>query len=396
MHTSGKRMLMLACGSVAMLFLGLIYAWSNFVKPLEEEFGWSRSQTSFTFTVSIAFFVVGLITSGWLSQKMSKRSVMLIAAASMMAGFVLCSFASSLLALYFCYGVLVGFGVGVANNALVSTIVKWFPGRTGAASGVLMLGFGLGGMILGPTAVNLMAAWGWRTTFLWFGVVFAVIMALVSLTLKMPPAEAGSASAGGSSGTKELSGAEAMRTGSFWLFIAWFTLMMAGGLIVIGHASPYAQDLGLTVQNAAVAVGVFSLSNGIGRILTGVVFDKFGLRRSMLLTTLYLVISAAALVASEMAASVPLMFVGFVFAGLSYGGGPTTSSTFASSRFGMKHFAMNYALVSSGMIPGAILGPFLAGALRDSSGQYLTSFIAMLVFGAAGCCLWNFVVPSKK
>jgi OFA family oxalate/formate antiporter-like MFS transporter len=375
---------MLVAGTVLMVLLGLIYAWSIFAAPLEKEFGWTRAETSFTFTVSISFFVIGLIANGFLVKRLSSRAILLLDAALLLAGFALCSRINALWGLYLAYGVLVGFAVGIGNNILVSTIVKWFPGKTGIASGVLMMGFGVGGMILGPVAASLMQpeSIGWRQTFLLFGVVFAVLFALGAFLIAPPkagevPAPAASAK---QSAVIDRSASEIVRRPTFWLYLCWFTLLMAGGLIVIGHAATFAGTLGVTAVAAATYTGILSICNGGGRILTGYVYDRLGIRTSMLFTSIYMVVAAASLQGACLTGSIPLMVIGFIFTGLGYGGSPTTSSAFASGFYGMKHFSMNYAIVSFGMIPGALLGPFLAGNLFTSSGAYLTSFIAMFVF----------------
>lgn len=388
--TNNKRWGYLAVGTVMMVLLGLIYAWSIFVAPLEAEFGWTRAETSLTFTICMSFFVIGLIANGFLSRRISARAVLLVSAVFLLAGFGACSRVTTVAGLYLAYGVLVGFAVGAANNALVSTLVKWFPGQTGLASGILMMGFGLGGMVLGSVATSLMQSIGWRSTFLLLGIGFAVIIALGSLAIKPPPAEiaAPARAAAPVTANPDRTAGEMLRRPSFWLYICWFTLVMAGGLIVIGHAAPFVGELLTPLQpdpakiaaQAALFTGILSLCNGLGRVLTGVVYDRFGLRRSMLFTTLYLAVAAVLLIAAERLHSPALVVLGFIFTGLSYGGGPTTSSTFSSGFYGMRHFAMNYALVSAGLIPGALLGPYLAGVLHTASGGYLTSFLTMLVF----------------
>ena len=384
-HTT-RRWIHLAVGCVMMTLLGLVYAWSVFVAPLEKEFSWTRSQTSFTFTVSMIFFILGLIASGFLSNVLSKRKITLISALCLLFGFFLCSRVSSLPGLYVAYGVLVGFGVGLANNALVSSIVKWFPEKTGLASGILMMGFGLGGLILSPLAVALMTSYGWRVTFLGFGLAFSLILAVGSLVVVMPPADFSVGSPAAAKKTVAVP-VDVPITGvltakSYWLYILWFAMIMAGGLLVIGHASPYAVGLGATPAFAAVATGMLSLSNGLGRVLTGVVFDKFGLKVSMFLMTFFLILASVLLILSSVTGSLVLMLAGFLATGLSYGGGPPTSSTFAMTFYGPKYFSINYAALSAGMIPGALLGPMLAASLYASSGGYMTSFVAMLVFAA--------------
>lgn len=389
-QTTNRRWASLILGCVVMAFLGLIYAWSIFVAPLESEFQWNRAQTSFTFTMSIIFFIIGLISSGPISGKLGKRGAMLISAACAFIGFALCSRISSLTQLYIFYGVFVGFGVGVANNALVSSIVKWFPEKTGLASGVLMMGFGLGSMLMGPLAVQLMADIGWRSTFFYMSIAFAAILALGSFLVKLPPENSATAQSGGAE-SQDMSIKQVLSSSSYWMYFFWFVLVMAGGLLILGHASPYAQDLGATASQAAVAAGVLSLCNGLGRILCGLAYDKFGLKTSMRLTTGYLILAAVLLIASTLTSSMALMYAGFIFTGLSYGGGPTTSSTFAGSFYGMKHFSENYGAVSAGMAPGALLGPYLAGVLRTSGNGYLSSLVCMLVFGAVAMCVLNLI-----
>ena len=392
MPTTTKRWIKLGVGCIMMTLLGLVYAWSVFVAPLEKEFGWTRSQTSFTFTVSMIFFILGLIASGFLSNVLSKRKITIASALCLLLGFFLCSRVSSLPGLYVAYGVLVGFGVGLANNALVSSIVKWFPEKTGLASGILMMGFGLGGLILSPLAVALMGTYGWRTTFLGFGVAFSAILAAGSLVVVMPPADyavAGGGSKKSGAVPVDMPIAKVLGAKSYWLYILWFAMIMAGGLLVIGHASPYAMGLGATSAFAAIATGVLSLSNGVGRVLTGVVFDKFGLKASMFMMTSLLILASVLLILSSATGSLTLMLIGFMVTGLSYGGGPPTSSTFAMTFYGPKHFSINYAAVSAGMIPGALLGPMLAASLYAGSGGYMTSFVAMLFFAVpAMLFLW--------
>ncbi len=399
MTFTAKRWIHLAIGTFLMLFLGLIYAWSTFVAPLEEEFGWNRGQTSLTFTISIAFLVIGLISCGFISKTKARRAVIYIAAACALIGFVVCSQTNSLIGLYIFYGVFVGFSVGMANNAIVSTIIKWFPDKTGLASGIMMMGFGFGGLTLGRIAVGMFETFGWRNTFLTFGILFAIIMSIGARWIVLPPSEfvapkSASKSAKVIAPAEDVPPSQVLRKKSFWLYIAWFTMMVSGGLMVIGHASPYAQDLGLTPALAAEAAGIFSICNGLGRVLCGFVFDKFGLRRSMLLTTCYIITASALLVVSNITNSVAIMIIGFIFAGLSYGGAPTTNSTFASSRFGMKNFSANYGIVSLGMISSAMLGPWLAGTLRASSGGYLSSFVIMICFGTCALIIWQFMKKS--
>ena len=121
----------------------------HFVAPLEAEFGWSRTQTSAVFTISMIFFCLGGIVSGIIIKKKTARFILTVAAICLCAGFCCASSIHTVGGLYIAYGVLCGTGVGLAYNCNISTVLKWFPDRAGFISGLLLMCFGCGGMVLG-------------------------------------------------------------------------------------------------------------------------------------------------------------------------------------------------------------------------------------------------------
>ena len=108
---TNKRWLYLGMGTLTLLFLGLIYAWSIFRTPIGELFpDWSISQLSLTFTISMIFFCLGGFAGGLLSKKLSIRVRMIISAVMLLIGFFAVSMVktdapgSSLTMLYLFYG----------------------------------------------------------------------------------------------------------------------------------------------------------------------------------------------------------------------------------------------------------------------------------------------------
>ncbi|HZK61489.1 MAG TPA: hypothetical protein VFC41_05385, partial [Anaerovoracaceae bacterium] len=110
----GKRIIPLVAGAFIYLSIGLIYAWSIFVKPLEAEFGWNRTETSLTFTISMISFCIGGVISGMLLKKKSGRFIIMLSAVLLAVGFLLSSRVETLLGIYISYGVFCGLGVGLA------------------------------------------------------------------------------------------------------------------------------------------------------------------------------------------------------------------------------------------------------------------------------------------
>lgn len=159
----------LALGVALLLCLGLIYAWSVFRAPLEEEFGWSKTQISVTFSISMTMFCLGGLASGVAAGKRGPRLTLAACAVCLLAGFSMASQISSLPGIYVTYGGFCGFGVGL--DAVISTLMRWFPDKQGLVSGIALMGFG--GMLLGALGAGLITALGWRTTFLIFAAAFA-------------------------------------------------------------------------------------------------------------------------------------------------------------------------------------------------------------------------------
>ncbi|MCC8151323.1 MAG: MFS transporter [Lachnospiraceae bacterium] len=131
---------------------------------------------------------VGCMFAGYMIHVVSPRIIMIIAAICVLAGFFLTSGIVSLTGLYLCYGVFCGFGVGIGYNSILSSILKWFPDKTGILSGILLMGFGFGGSILGNIAVSLMNETGWRMAFKILGVVLACVIILSTFVLWEPNA----------------------------------------------------------------------------------------------------------------------------------------------------------------------------------------------------------------
>lgn len=387
----GKRLAVLFSGAVICLFIGLIYAWSIFVAPLETELGWTRAQTSATFTVSMISFCIAGMVSGALIQRCAPRRIVLTAAALFLAGFSASSRIGTVLGLYVSYGVLCGAGVGLAYNAVLSCVSKWFPEKTGVVSGVLLMCFGFGGMALGSLASSLIALLGWRTTFLVFAVLFAAILAGFSLMIR-PPREDELDSAvhvsQKKSARQEVSGVEMtagqmLRRVSFWLYFLWAVVLSAAGLAVIGNASMCAREIGASTRAAAAITGMLSICNGIGRILVGLIFDRFGRKISATYANALLVAAMLLITLSALIHSVGAFVVGGVILGLGYGSVPPLNAAFVNQYYGAKHYALNFSLMNLNLIPASLLGPLAAGVIQTATGSYLMMYIAL----AAACAV---------
>lgn len=388
---SKKRWIYLAVGAVMLLFVGLLYAWSIFREPLGEVFpDWSVSDLSLTFTISMIFFCLGGFFSGKLSRKISGRRIAQIAAAALFIGFIGASRLDpqnperSLLLLYIFYGVLCGTGVGMGYNVVLGTISRWFPDKAGLSSGVLLMCFGCGGILLGGTAGSIIAWKGVFQTFFILAFAVAIVMLIGSFFMQSPAETTESASEAETSEGRNYTASEMLRTSFFWCYVLWGIVISAGGLLVINTAATIAVSFGLP----AVLGLIVSIFNGGGRLLNGALFDSKGRRFSMILTTVILFLAGASLTLGAVTQQAMLILAGLILVGLSYGGTPPLTSAVIHSVFGPKYYAVNFSLANFQLIPAAILGPMLSSVLLEKAGgEYQTTFLMIIVLAVAGAVL---------
>ena len=380
------RWMYLALGVVLLLFLGLIYAWSVFRAPLAEEFGWSPSQLSVTFSISMMMFCIGGFFSGIITAKKGYRLTMVLCAVSLAAGFIFASRISTLMGIYMTYGLLCGLGVGLGYNVVISTVVKWFPDRQGFVSGVSLMGFGFGGMLLGTAGAKMIAAMGWRTTFLIFGIAFGIIVIVCMLLMRTAPQEFVDSMLTGSKkaepSVEELEPVQMLKRRNFWVYFVWAIVLSAAGLAIINDAAPFVQTIiGDDLTRAAAIAGIISIFNGVGRVLVGLIYDRFNYRVTMILTDLLFLLSAAALIGCFKSGSYVLLIIAFALIGTSYGFVPPTNSAFIAYFFGRKNYGINFSLINMNLIIASYLGPLCGG------GDYMRSFYFIIGFAVIGFVL---------
>lgn len=387
-------------GTLTLLFLGLIYAWSIFRTPFGEMYpDWSISQLSLTFTISMIFFCLGGFAGGLLSKKLSIGVRMLISAVMLLAGFFAVSMmkadspASSLTMLYIFYGVFGGGGVGVAYNGVIGTINKWFPDKVGLASGIMLMGFGLGGLVLGSVVNSMIGSIGLLSVFRILGIAICAVCVLAAIIIKSPSAEDSAALAGLSAKkdtgseteVRNYTAGEMMKTARFWFFVIWAILLNAAGLLVINSAA----NISVAFGGAAILGMIVSLFNGAGRIIAGNNFDRRGRFFSTLVNNAFMLAAGILLTLGGMSGKYIFILCGLVFVGLAYGGCPTITSAYINKAFGPANFPTNFSIANFSLIPAATIGPMISSALLESAGgSYQTNFYAIIGFSLAAAVFW--------
>ena len=275
----------MAVGVIAMLFAGVLYAWSILKSPLAAEFGWGPSELALNFTLAMTFFCIGGLFGAQLSRRLGHRIALIIAGALAAVGFALTSTLHGAFvgALYVTYGLLAGTGIGIAYNVVIATVSAWFPDKKGLCSGCLMMGFGASALVLGNAADAMFkSAMGWRGTYVALGLAILAVLALAGIILKKPDfAVAAKASSGTDDGgealkKQEFTSKQMLCRPSFWMAFMCISFLAAVGSSVIS----FAKDLALAVNAPeALAVSLVGVPIGIFILLKG--WDKDRSRATM-------------------------------------------------------------------------------------------------------------------
>lgn len=396
------RWAILAAGVGTMLFAGIIYAWSILKVPFAESFDFAPSALALNFTLTMSFFCIGGFLSSQLVRRIGTRLTILLSGILAGLGFVLSPIVGvrGPIALYVTYAFMAGLGIGMAYIVIISTVNAWFPDRKGFSSGTLMMGFGASTLILGSLVDKLFAtSLGFKNTYILIGVAIAVVISLSSFVIKAPTADTPlperkktSASNSESFTLKDYRPSEMVKRFTFWrAFVALLCLTAVGSSVI-----SFARDLALSVNaGAALAttlVGVLSICNGLGRIITGAIFDLKGRKFTMIAASVLTVVAAATTLVAVNMGSLVVLIVGLCLTGLSYGTAPTIASAFVAAFYGQKHFAANLSICNFNLMAASFIAT-ACSSLLTTSGGYTAPFILLLSLSGLSLVL-NFSIKK--
>jgi len=362
-------------GVLLQVALGAVYAWSVFRAPLTKQFGWSISEVTLTFTISIFVLGIAAFFGGlWLNRK-GPRIVALTGGFLYGAGVFLASFSDhKLWWLYLSYGVLGGIGLGFSYIVPVSVLVKWFPDRRGLITGIAVGGFGAGALVTAPVATHLIQSVGVLPTFAYLGIALLIVTVVTGYFMRNPPEGwkpdgwAPTASQAAQRSSHDYTLAEALRTWQWWALWSLLFLNTSAGISVISQESPLFQELArVSAVAAASMVGVVSIGNALGRVFWAWASDSITRRATFVVMFLGQAVLFWVLPSINSAAVVTL--VAFVIL-MCYGGGFGTMPAFAADYFGSKNVGPIYGLMLTAWGFASAFGPLLVAYMQQATGVY--------------------------
>ncbi|WP_446830710.1 L-lactate MFS transporter [Candidatus Foliamicus sp.] len=363
--------------------LGTVYAWSFFQTILVRTSGWTFTQTAWAFSITIFSLGVAAAWAGQALPRLGPRRLALTGSLLFCGGYIIASGAlwlDSIPLFYIGYGVIGGAGIGLGYVTPVATVAKWFPDRKGLMTGIVVMGFGVGALLLSKGLAPLLvmrAGQQLEQVFLWLGIIFACILIPCSLFISDPPAPRPAAlpekSASRPAPPKRVSIGPYLATSSFIILWIVFFCNIAAGISVISFQSELLQEVwGLSepdlepavlAEYGATLIAVSSLCNGAGRLFWGLLSDRIGR------VAVFRILLASQMVVFGilMTETNPWVFSALVcYVLLCFGGGFATMPSFVLDVFGGRRMSAVYGAILTAWAAAGIAGPVYVGYLKDS------------------------------
>ena len=362
-----------------------------FIDPLQQEFGWTRTEISLGVTIygMLAAFLAPLF--GWLADRHGVRPVALASLA--IFGVTFASFAiipGELWAFYMVWLMIGLFGIGSTPVTWSRAVNLWFFKQRGLALGITLVGTSISAMILPFLTTQFISEFGWRASYALLSLLpLAIALPLGLLWFREPrpeerPEGIGSAAAGSLPGRTL---GEAMREPRFWILwasVAIVTLAYAGALV---HLPSMLKARDFEPTRIATVVSVFGLSIFAGRIITGLLLDKFW---APLVTLPILCLPALScwLLMGDASLSFGVAVLAAFLMGFASGAETDLVAYLAGRYFGMKSYGQIYGVQYMAFGLMAAVSPTLYGWVRDTTGSYDPMLLAAAgMFIVGGCML---------
>jgi len=384
-----------AGGLLGCVAFGAMFSLPVFLRPIAQDTGWSIAGVSTAMTIAFIVMAVGNITWGTLSDRFGPRAVALAGSIILAAGLVLASRTRSLLAFQVLFGLLIGGSASAIFAPMMACVTGWFDTQRGLAGSLVSAGMGMAPMTMSPLAAWLVTHNSWRTSMLVIAAIVAGVMIPVSFLLRRPPALAnpGVAMATSPDSAPEMSRGEALRSPQF------LTLMLTNFFCCAAHSGPifhtvsYAVTCGIPLILAVSIYSVEGLAGLGGRIAFGLLGDRLGAKRVLVVGLLAQAIGTLGyLVARELATfyTVAAIF-GFIYAGVM-----PLYSVIARENFPLRMMGMLIGGMSMGGGLGMATGPVVGGLIYDAYNTYSWLFISCFCLGIGAFLIGMTFKPFPK
>lgn len=357
------------------------------LKPVAEEFGWSRSALTAAVMVSTVVLSLCQPAVGLLVDRVGAKRILVGGTAVIGFGLLPLSFAARLWQVYLLYGVAIAVGLAAASPVVATALVgRWFERRRGTALAIATSGAAFGQLLIVPLGAWTLTVADWQTTYRLLAAILLVAMVpLGLLVLRDAPAASTPAARSVEEAGTDLRGA--VRTGSFWLLALGFLVCGFTMAFPNTHFIAYVDDMGMAPTHAANAVGVTAVFSIAGSLLLGMAADRH--RRGAVLAATYALRGAAFALLLVLPPAGGMLFVYAVVLGVSWTATTPLTAAIAADIYGRRHLGAIFGSLFTFMNIGYGIGAVLDGVVYELSGGYEAALVVNAALGGgAAVAVW--------
>ena len=400
--TYHRRWIVVTAATSINLILGVLYSWGVIGKALVGQWHWTKAQAALPFTVSTGAFALTMIFAGKCQDKVGPRYVATLGGIILGAGLMASSLVHSPIGMLWTFGLIGGVGIGIGYSATTPSAIKWFsPSKMGLIAGVVVSGVGLAAVYMSPLTAWLLGKFDIPSTFLLVGLGALVLVPLLSQFLSNPPvalSQTGNErrldpSPEAATATREFAWQQMLRSRQFYRLWFMFVLSASAGLMLIMHVPLIAREQAHVDSWGFWLVAIIALCNTSGRLVGGVISDRLGRSKTLLLAFL---VQALNMLAFSHYTTPGLIIFGSALTGLCYGSIFTLFPAATADFYGLRNLGVNYGLMFTAFGVAGVSGPYVAGWIRDTFGSYNNAFLLSGGMLLAGCLLIMTMGPREK
>ena len=370
------------------------FAFGFFIEPLEEEFGWSRTQVNVSLSIGVVTSFLSPIV-GNLIDRIGARwtmagSILLVAIA-----FLLRSIMTELWQFYLFSGIMFAGTPGATMLPASRLVLTWFPKARGRMMGIVTSGNNIGSGIAVPVVAGLIGLLGWRWTWAVIGIMLIGLAMLIVLIIRdntddvmkeqrkrWAPSEISEQEQSELSGGFTVSAA--IRTSAFWFIVIGMTFQQFVRTGVVSQMIPHLEQVGFTRAVAATMMIILAVFAASSKLIFGRLSESITARISFIVI---MVLQGIGLTILLVSGDSWIAWGAIVVFGLGMGGVGTLTPLVIFDMFGLKQFGSISGLTRMAVAIPIFTGPILAGLIFDSTGKYDLMFaitIGLLVI-SIGC-----------
>ena len=392
-------------GFINMFSVGIpFYAYSVFYIHLQDEFNAGRFLISSTLSIMIIAAGVFAPICGQLVDKFSLKNILSIGAIIFGLGLISLSFCQTYYQFLIVYGSIVALGMTLFGNlATAKLISNWFKKKIGSAIGFAALGISLSGVFIPPITVYLINLYGWRITYVIFGIfIILFFVPFCRYLIVNKPSDINqnkdndeiAEEIDNNITNKIMSTLDILKVPTFWVLILIFSLQFCANLGVYSHIFPYATDLGFDASKAGIAVSVGALGAALGKIVFGKLIDIVTAKKTLWVSII--IQGSGIILVSFFSNYYPLLISIFIMS-LGLGGTVPLMNILFSKTFSSINFGKALGIAVPFMVPIQVVGGPLSGWLYDINGNYdLAFYLNTAVCFLAFLFVFILKIPDNK